>query len=451
MNLSYDTSADAAYQSYAASQQAKASQNAVAADSAFAATLNQINAPVAAETYPSMSLTPSNAAQGLPAQRKTATATTAASTTGSATQTKASQTASVQTEKTDDPKIARSWRMSEADQATDADKDATLSWGDLLDFVNPLQHIPVLSSLYREETGDTIKPGVQIAGDIGYGALTGSLIISAAVGIASAIYTEHSGTEPTIQVAQALFGDDTVGAPSAEAGKIDLAQAETQADSNAAALEAFAHDRQASVAALAQAPMALKGDQAAPEAMAQKNKQIASNAAVVSQALDATPAAVAQANQNKPLARGARGMRIGSSVHPSPSVGGMSAVASARGRVHPTGTLTVQQAQPATDSSASAASAPVAAQTSAAPPNKASAPVGASAAAPTTAVNAAASAETAPEDSAALVSMMQQQAQAKASGQPLPPALVQDMMLKALEKYQTSSALGSAPQASTVQ
>jgi hypothetical protein len=51
--------------------------------------------------------------------------------------------------------------------------DGGFSFDDLLDIVNPLQHIPLVSTLYRHITGDTIKPLEKIAGDTLYGGLTG--------------------------------------------------------------------------------------------------------------------------------------------------------------------------------------------------------------------------------------------------------------------------------------
>ena len=35
---------------------------------------------------------------------------------------------------------------------------------DFLDIINPLQHIPVISTIYRSLTGDKIDPGSRIAG-----------------------------------------------------------------------------------------------------------------------------------------------------------------------------------------------------------------------------------------------------------------------------------------------
>ena len=46
-------------------------------------------------------------------------------------------------------------------------------FADLLDVINPLQHIPVISTLYRAITGDTIEPLEQLAGDGLYGGVLG--------------------------------------------------------------------------------------------------------------------------------------------------------------------------------------------------------------------------------------------------------------------------------------
>ncbi len=49
------------------------------------------------------------------------------------------------------------------------------SFGDLLDIVNPLQHIPVVGTLYRWATGDKIGTPEKIAGDTLYGGPMGAL------------------------------------------------------------------------------------------------------------------------------------------------------------------------------------------------------------------------------------------------------------------------------------
>jgi hypothetical protein len=55
----------------------------------------------------------------------------------------------------------------------DPPQDFTLD--DFLDIINPLQHLPVVSFIYRAVTGDQIKPAMRILGDIGYGGPTGFL------------------------------------------------------------------------------------------------------------------------------------------------------------------------------------------------------------------------------------------------------------------------------------
>ncbi|RVU36255.1 hypothetical protein EOI86_13635 [Hwanghaeella grinnelliae] len=47
--------------------------------------------------------------------------------------------------------------------------DDGLSFGDVLDIVNPLQHLPVVGALYRSITGDEASPGAKMAGGAIYG------------------------------------------------------------------------------------------------------------------------------------------------------------------------------------------------------------------------------------------------------------------------------------------
>lgn len=50
-----------------------------------------------------------------------------------------------------------------------------LSFFDILDVVNPLQHLPGISSLYRELTGDIIDPAARIAGGALFGGPMGAI------------------------------------------------------------------------------------------------------------------------------------------------------------------------------------------------------------------------------------------------------------------------------------
>lgn len=43
------------------------------------------------------------------------------------------------------------------------------SFADILDVINPLQHIPIVSTLYREFTGDSVSSGARIAGGVLFG------------------------------------------------------------------------------------------------------------------------------------------------------------------------------------------------------------------------------------------------------------------------------------------
>ncbi len=61
---------------------------------------------------------------------------------------------------------------------------------DVLDMVNPLQHVPVVSSLYREISGDGIKPIGRIIGGAVFGGASG-----AAAGLVNLIAEEETGRD----------------------------------------------------------------------------------------------------------------------------------------------------------------------------------------------------------------------------------------------------------------
>jgi len=90
---------------------------------------------------------------------------------------------------------------------------------DFLDIVNPLQHIPLVSTLYRSMTGDEIDPGAKIAGGTLFGGPIG-----AAVSIADVAMEESTGLDFGGH-AMAMFDE------SAE----EIANLETAAGSNSAA------------------------------------------------------------------------------------------------------------------------------------------------------------------------------------------------------------------------
>ena len=77
-----------------------------------------------------------------------------------------------------------------------------LTFWDLLDVINPLQHIPVVSTIYRAITGDEIDPGARVAG----GALFGGPI-GAGTAMANVMLENETGKDAGAHVL-ALFLDE---------------------------------------------------------------------------------------------------------------------------------------------------------------------------------------------------------------------------------------------------
>lgn len=86
-----------------------------------------------------------------------------------------------------------------------------LTFGDVLDLINPLHHIPIVSTLYRSLTGDTISPASRIAGGGLFGGPIG--LVAAVVNTAIA---ERSGKDVGEHVL-ALFDLDDAALRSADA------------------------------------------------------------------------------------------------------------------------------------------------------------------------------------------------------------------------------------------
>lgn len=105
------------------------------------------------------------------------------------------------------------------------------TFGDLLDVVNPLQHLPVIGAVYRSITGDDAAPGAKMAG----GAIYGGPVGFASAMINSAI-EEHTGDDVMgHMLAMVGLGDDAEGAPSdAVSGGEALARAGTSGQPAAA-------------------------------------------------------------------------------------------------------------------------------------------------------------------------------------------------------------------------
>ncbi len=94
------------------------------------------------------------------------------------------------------------------------------SFADLLDIINPLQHIPLVSSVYRALTGDEIKPSARILGATLYGGPVG-LVASTSM----AVVQEAAGGSPTDMMVASLLGTDEA-APAEDSTDFAAAQAE---------------------------------------------------------------------------------------------------------------------------------------------------------------------------------------------------------------------------------
>lgn len=105
------------------------------------------------------------------------------------------------------------------------------TFSDLLDVINPLQHIPVISSIYRALTGDTIDAAPRVLG----GALFGGPI-GAASAFVNAVVDETTGKDLGEHV-MALFTGDDEPDEGVEVAKAAPAAAATNAGAEADAVE----------------------------------------------------------------------------------------------------------------------------------------------------------------------------------------------------------------------
>ncbi len=80
-----------------------------------------------------------------------------------------------------------------------SDVDNHISFGMLLDIINPLQHLPVIGTIYRAITGDTAHPIARMIGGGLYGGFVG-----AALATADTMVKETSGKDTGQHILAAL-------------------------------------------------------------------------------------------------------------------------------------------------------------------------------------------------------------------------------------------------------
>jgi hypothetical protein len=117
-----------------------------------------------------------------------------------------------------------------------------LTFGDFLSVINPLQHIPVVSTLYRWMTGDTIKPAARVVGGALYGGPLG--LVSAAF---NAVVEQVKGSDIGAQLVAMVTPDPKADGEAAQTAVAAATPeppkpAPSQEQSNAAALLQLAAD-----------------------------------------------------------------------------------------------------------------------------------------------------------------------------------------------------------------
>jgi len=106
--------------------------------------------------------------------------------------------------------------------------------GDIIDTVNPLHHIPVVSTLYRNFTGDAISSAAQLIGGTIAGGPMG--LVSAAVNVASETSTDKSIGNHVLD----LFSDDEAEIEATMTSSSSVTHSTSlSADNGAAALALF--------------------------------------------------------------------------------------------------------------------------------------------------------------------------------------------------------------------
>lgn len=115
----------------------------------------------------------------------------------------------------------------------DENNDGSLSFGDIIDAINPLQHIPIISSIYRAITGDEISAPARIAGGALYGGPIGLV-----GGIANSILELETGRDVGAHMVAAVTEEPAQ--PAAEIASTAESEAEIAIAENAEEIETYA-------------------------------------------------------------------------------------------------------------------------------------------------------------------------------------------------------------------
>jgi hypothetical protein len=91
------------------------------------------------------------------------------------------------------PSPLKTWNPDAPDEYVNLDAKP-LGFGDVLEAINPLQHLPVIGSIYRSVTGATIEPAARVVGGLLFGGMfgaAGAVVNSIVEGISGKDVGEH--------------------------------------------------------------------------------------------------------------------------------------------------------------------------------------------------------------------------------------------------------------------
>lgn len=107
------------------------------------------------------------------------------------------------------------------------------SFSDFIDVINPLQHLPIIGTIYRAITGDEISGPARVAGGILYGGVVGG-----AAAVAGAASKESTGKDLGEHALAALGFEDKEQAPTADTAT-QIAQARLKKTAETSALSSL--------------------------------------------------------------------------------------------------------------------------------------------------------------------------------------------------------------------
>lgn len=133
-------------------------------------------------------------------------------------------------------------------------QEGDMSFGDFLDIINPLQHIPLVGTLYREVTGDTISQQSRVMGGFLYGGPLGGM-----GAVVNVMVEDATGKDIGDQLLSAMSGNSSTPAAQRLSSQPIALTPQGEAAQKLAAQQAAVAAQQAQPAALAPAPGPVSG------------------------------------------------------------------------------------------------------------------------------------------------------------------------------------------------